>query len=585
MSANIIEVQGLQYTYPDAEESVLKGVNLQVKEGEILGVMGPTGAGKTTLCMCFAGLIPHSIGGELKGNVIIDGMETTERELIEIVERVAFVFQDPEVQFFGMDVREDVTLQLRNLGMPEEEIDKRLKWALHCVRLDGFEKRFPYTLSGGEKQRVAIAGALATRPKIFILDEPSSELDPVGKREVFETIREMKRFQKSTIIIVEHNSEEIARIADRIIVINKGEIAVEGTPSEVFPNIPEDLGVRSPDVTRLGSHLQKSSIWREYGYPMVIEDAYNRLSDIIKKKRLSPIQHPPIALEKTKRGETFVEIRNLSHVYGKGTPEEVVALRDITVDIHQGELVALIGQNGSGKTTLVKHFNGLLKPTKGHVIVRGVDTRKASVTELSRMVGYCFQNPDHQIFKQNVYDEVAFGPRNILGSGHEDEVRERVEEALETVGLTGYEKQNPFFLGKGERQKVAVASVLAMRPQLLIVDEPTTGMDWKTSKAMMKLIKGLHLAGHTIIFITHNMPLVAEYAERVIVLHQGKILLDGPTRWVFSHVEKLEGAFIKPPQITQLGYLMKNYLRPGVLTVEEAFEDLQRLSQLNERCS
>jgi energy-coupling factor transport system ATP-binding protein len=224
-------------------------------------------------------------------------------------------------------------------------------------------------------------------------------------------------------------------------------------------------------------------------------------------------------------------------------------------------------------------MNGLLKPTKGSVIVKGMDTRKTPIHKLATVVGYCFQNPDHQIFKSTVYDEVAFGPRNLLLS--EDEVANRVKEALKIVGLEGYEKSNPFFLGKGERQKIAVASVLAMQPDIMIVDEPTTGMDHASAISMMNLLKQLNENGKTVIFITHDMYIVAEYAKRVIALHEGKVILDGPPDHVFTQVETLERISIKPPQITQLAYLLRDYIKPNILNVKEAYEELKRLENNN----
>lgn len=574
---NVIEISDLEYRYPDSEKPVLSNINLSIKKGETLGIVGPTGAGKTTLCLCIAGLIPHSIGGELKGEVNIGGIKTTEHELREFIHKIGIVFQDPELQLFGITVEEDIAIALKNMGLGKDEVKRRVKWALKEVGLEGFEKRFPYSLSGGEKQRVAIASALAIQPEVLILDEPTSELDPVGKLQVINTLRKLKKEFNTTTIIVEHNTEALAYIADRLVVLKEGQIILQGEPHDVFRRIKEDMGVRIPDVSLLGRYFENNPKWRMYGYPLTLEEAYNSLTSIFRDAKVHPNPHEQKIFRdvRGKHNEPLIEVENLTYIYGRGTDEEKTALKNINLKIYRGEFVALIGQNGSGKTTLAKNLNGLLKPTYGVVRVRGLDTKKTSTNKLANIVGYCFQNPDHQIFKSTVYDEVAFGPRNFLLS--EDEVDKRVKDALEFVGLVGYENRNPMFLGKGERQKVAVASIIAMQPEVMIIDEPTTGMDYVTSRSMMETLKKLHTMGKTIIIITHDMYIVAEYTERVVVLHDGEIILDGAPDYVFSQVDKLKEVSIMPPQITQLAYLLREYVRLNILSVKEAYEEFKSL--------
>jgi len=274
--------------------------------------------------------------------------------------------------------------------------------------------------------------------------------------------------------------------------------------------------------------------------------------------------------------DPYIVVEDLSFTYPDGT----LALEDISLKIYEGDFVAIIGQNGSGKTTLVKHFNGLLKPTKGQVIVDGVDTRKATVAELARKVGYLFQNPDHQIFSNTIEEEIAFGPRNLGLS--EDEIKERVEEALEIFELTKIRKENPIFRSKGEKTRIALASIVAMRPKVLILDEPTTGLDWRQSEKVMQYVKKMHDSGHIIIFITHDMRIVAEYAKRVIVMHRGRILLEGDVRDVFAQPEILKETFLFPPQITQYAHALKRNITDkeipkSVLTVREMLDVIQKL--------
>ena len=571
----VIEIKDLSYTYRLTEKEVLKDINLEVRRGEVVGIVGPTGAGKTTLCMTINGLIPHSItGGKLEGEVKVLGMNTKEHTLPEIARKVGMVFQDPESQIFGLTVLEDVVFLPENLGLPEEEIERRLKWALNAVRLSGYEERFPYQLSGGEKQRLAIASLLSGLPEILILDEPTSELDPIGKMEVFDVLERLKKEMKITLIIVEHNTEQLSRICDRIIVLDKGQIVLAGNPKEVFSEVRflQKIGVRPPQTAELGELLKNTEYFKEYDHPLTVEDAVQRLLRIFQKRKQkkAPATLNPSQGQKPGNGEAVIEAENLWYIYESESGERKIALKNINLRIRKGDFVALIGHNGSGKTTLAKNFVGLLRPTKGKVLIYGKDASTMSVKDIARKIGYCFQNPDHQIFSKTVKEEIMFGPKNLGFS--EDQIEQIVKKVLKIVGLEGYEDEDPFFLGKGERQKIAVASILAMNPEVLIVDEPTTGMDWKTSISMMRLLKNLNEMGHTIIFITHDMDIVAEYAKRIIVLKEGEILIDGPTREVFTKMDLLRKAFLLPPQITRVAYELDEYLPPDILTTDEAYE-------------
>ncbi|MEM3754420.1 MAG: energy-coupling factor ABC transporter ATP-binding protein, partial [Candidatus Bathyarchaeia archaeon] len=334
-----------------------------------------------------------------------------------------------------------------------------------------------------------------------------------------------------------------------------------------------DLGVRPPQVCELSVKIEKQKNINFDSFPLTVDEAYKTyinalsLKKINKQSRLDSIN----SFNKAK-DLPIIEVEDLWHTY----PNGIHAIQGISLKIYKGEFLAIIGQNGSGKTTLVKHFNGLLKPTKGKVIVGGVNTLKSTVGMLSRKVGYVFQNPDHQIFATSVYEEIAYGPKNMKLS--KEEIDKRVKEALNFVGLEGYEEKNPFLLNKGERQRIAFASIFAMRPQVFIVDEPTTGQDYQGSENMMKMLKKLNEKGCTIIIITHDMRIVAEYAQRIIVLSNGKILADGPTRAIFSQPELLKKSFLAPPQITQLSQKLVDYgFKPYTLSVDEMFDQALKI--------
>ncbi len=527
--------------------------------------MGPTGCGKSTLCLTFNGVIPHAIGGDLRGRVVVDGLNVAEHGIQELATRVGMVFQDPETQLFSATVRSEVAFGPENLMIPREEIIERVNWALDVTRLRGYEERAPINLSGGEKQQVALAAAIAMRPKILVLDEPTSELDPAGTSKIFSLIRELNERFGMTIVMIEHK-EEAVQISDRIILMKEGRIIGEGRPKEIFSKgrIVKESRIRVPQVSQLFYMLRERGL--DLGStPIAVEEAYHLLKGVLRKEKAEDLRSEI----EPRKSKPIIRVENLFFKYKNGP----MALKGVNLEIYEGEFIAIIGENGSGKTTLAKHFNGLLKPTKGDVIVDGVNTKDAPITDLAKIVGLVFQNPDHQFFSYTVEEEVAFGPKN-LGLSNE-EVKARVDEALKFVGLEDLRDRHPLTLSRGQRQKLAVASVLAMRPKIIVLDEPTTGQDEVSINQIMSLVSRLRDEGRTIIMITHDMSMVAKYAERVIVLSDGKVLAEGPTREIFSLPEMLERIHIEVPSITKLAMMLSGYGIPrNILTVEEMCETI-----------
>jgi len=554
-----IRIRDLWWRYELGQDWALRGINLTVRRGEFLVIVGPSGAGKSTLCLTLCGMIPHFSRGYYKGEVLINGQETRRMKLSEITRRVGIVFQDPDTQFVTMSVEDEVAFPLENHGVPRDEMIRRVRRTMEMTRILELRDKYPHELSGGQKQRVAIASILALEPEILVLDEPTSDLDPVGKSEVFSMLAELKRTGR-TIILVEHNTEEAAKYADRVVLLMDGRIVREGPPRRVFEDVEsiKSAGVYPPQVTELAYILSnRNGVGGEL--PITLEECLEWLRERNAKVVAPAPERPP-----TKRadGAPIISVRNVSYSYPDGT----AALREVSLEFSRGEFAAIIGQNGSGKTTLVKHIVGLLKPTAGEVWIFGRRTSEMSIKEIATKVGYVYQNPDHQLFCQTVYEECAYGLRN-LGLG-EAEIRERVGEILRKVGLGGLEKTDTFLLGKGQRQRLAIASTLVMNPEVIIVDEPTTGQDMAQSTSIMELLESLHSEGRTVIIVTHNMRLVAEYAERVVVMQAGRVILDGDVRSVFSRVEELRSALITPPQVTLLGQLLAgDSLTP--LTVSE----------------
>lgn len=565
----VIELENLTYIYPNAVKPSLKNLSLSVEKGKFILIMGSTGAGKTTLSLCLNGLIPQLMEGKLTGRVSAAGRDVRKTPVQTLSKTLGLVLQDPETQIIGRTVEEDTAFGPRNFQVPLEEIKHRVERTLEMVRLQGYNQRLTEELSGGEKQRLAIAGVLVMEPEILVLDEPTSELDPTGRSEIYAALEDLRRKRDLTVLLVEHSSEELISKADEVVVLNQGEVAWRGFPADLFRNLPllKQWGIKPLPVAQMGWDFYAKG-WISFPeIPLDIPSAEGLMRRLLPKYGLGQGQGctapgsgarivEGLQQEESPKSaqEAAIQVKDLIYQYTSGQP----ALRGINLTIEAGEFVALIGQNGAGKTTLAKHFNGLLQPTRGEVIVDGLNTLKTDTSDLAKTIGYVFQNPDHQIFSATVEKELEFGLKNAGFKGLE--IKERVEEVLQYTGLEKYRRIHPFSLGKGERQMIAVASILVLRPKVLIIDEPTTGSDWAGVQTMMDLICKLHSAGTTIVMISHDMDLVAEYAERVIVMKDGSVILDGTPQDVFSKEEILLGAAIVPPQLCRLSFQLRDIM-------------------------
>ena len=551
----VVTIKDLQFRYKGEKKWALDGISLDIPKGEFLVIMGASEAGKSTLAACLNGLIPHYMRGRLNGDVVVLGLNTKEATVPELAENVGIVFQDFEAQLFSTNVELEVAFGPENFGVPRAEIKRRIDENLKYVGLEEFRNRPPFTLSGGQKQKLAIASVLAMQPKILVMDEPTTDLDPISKQGIFEIIDKLRHSDDITLIVVEHETEE-ALNADRIVLIQDGKLIKSGPVREILQDVEslEELGVMPLGIPKFFKKVIPSS-----QLPLTPDEGVMAFKQA--NLQISESKFEELVLAEDAASQKFstpiIQCKDLEHTY----PNGVHALQGMDLDINRGEMVAIIGQNGSGKTTLAKHFNGLLMPTGGGIRVNDIPTSDQGIFKLGQHVGYVFQNPDHQIFSEFVFDEVAFSPR--LRKVPEDVMKERVSEALEAVGLAGYEQEDPFSLTKSGRQRVAVAAVLAIQPDVLILDEPTTGLDYTEQRSMMDMVKRLNERGSTTIFITHHMWVVAEYAQKVFVIKDGKILLKGSTREVFSQEKILEESFLRPPHFVQLANrLGKTFLKP-----------------------
>jgi energy-coupling factor transport system ATP-binding protein len=563
--------ENLSFVYQGANKKAIDSVFLEIEEGDFVTWMGHTGAGKSTLMYCLNALIPSFVRGKLEGKAVVLGRDISQSRTAEMSGDVGLVFQDFEAQLFSTNVELEIAFGLENLGVPRDEMKRIIDELLPLVRLEELRDREPSTLSGGQKQRLAIASVLAMRPRLLAMDEPTTDLDPIGKREVLQLARRL-RGRGMTMILIEHETEE-ALNSDKVVLFKEGRLLGEGPPAEILSDcqLLVEAGVPPLSVAEFFSRLPECPAGGNGRLPLTVEEA---ISEFERRLKLRP-SAAQILEERDRRlgrgGEPALRLEGAHYRYPLG----VEALKGADLEIKEGEFVAIIGQNGSGKTTLVKQFNGLLRPTSGRVEIFGRDVGELSPRERAERVGYVFQNPDHQIFAPTVFEEVAFGPRNFGLS--EKEVRENVEEALAAVNLIGYEGEDPFLLTKGERQRVAVASVLAVKPRVLILDEPTTGLDYLQQRSMMEMVRSLNQRGHTILIVTHSMPTVAHYAHRTIVLNEGRVLMDDTTRRVFAREEELEEVFLRPPQIVRFG----NRLGITPLTVEEMLKVVEPIEVRN----
>lgn len=543
-----LETIGVTYRYPKSENPVLQDVSLSFPQGTFTVIMGETGAGKSTLLMTLNGVVPDLKEGTLTGEVRLDGQDLSQFRVQTVTEYVGLVLQDPESQILSRYVKEDVAFGPRNYLVPRAEIKKRVAQALAQVQLESFENRETSQLSGGQKQRLAIAGILALQPKILCLDEPTSELDPVGREEIYLTVDSLRKSSDATIIAVEHSSADVVDRADRIVVMANGVVSWEGSPRDFFTDM-ELVGrskVKQLPIATVGNELVKAGLIRPKDIPLSVEEAVSTVARLSAGSALAPPLPAQSDEDAAEQNDVAVQINDLHFRYPGGQR----GLQGVDLTIKSGEYVALVGRNGAGKTTLAKQLNGIFQPTKGNVLVGGEDTRGVPSWELAQKVGYVFQNPDHQIFSTTVEEEIRFGLKQTRLD--QKEIDKRVQEVLEFTGLESVRDEHPYSLGKGERQRLAVASILALRPGVLVVDEPTTGQDWAGVQTMMGLIDELNAAGTTIVMVTHDMDIVARHAKRMIVMDDGRVTADGPPAAVLADSEVLQQAAVNTTQPAEL---------------------------------
>lgn len=602
----MIKVENLTFRYGDADKPAVRDVSLEIGDGEFVLITGPSGGGKSTLCRCFNGLIPHFYGGRIAGRVEVNGLDVTQHSTRELAATVGMIFQDPENQLVAVDAEREIAFGMENLAFPRDLIAKRMEESLDTLDISAIRRRRIQELSGGEKQKVVIASVLALHPNILVLDEPTSELDPKGAEEVLTTVGRLNDELGLTVILIEHRLDRVAQYVDRLIVLCQGTIVADGPPRHVLGEGKiTDTGVGIPPIINLARGLRERGIGSGET-PLTVKEGRIAFGKVFQgcfglsrdgdatagRSDGKNLAHPVVAslLPPSLRGARrltgdeaiskrdssplangseqapqppLIEVKKLWHAY----PGGCVALKGINLNIYEGEFVAIMGRNASGKTTLVKHINGLLKPTRGEVTVSGIGTGEATIAELARKVGFVFQNPNDHLFADTVEEEIAFTLRNF--GFNDEETAMRVDEMLERFNLQEYRRQYPRSLSGGEKQRVALASVIAAHPRILILDEPTRGMEYRLKKELMAFLKEYRGQGGAVILVTHDVETVAEHADKVMLLSEGRIVVYGGKR------EVLSGALLFSPQINRLVQAFEGYGVPGdILTADEALEIL-----------
>ena len=519
-------IDNLSFRYRDRQGTAIHNISFKVNPGEVLLIAGASGCGKTTLVRCINGLIPRSYKGEMSGQVLVFGEEVKDWKLSQISQKIGTVLQDPERQILGTKVVNEVAFGLENLGMPREEIYSRVDEALNFLKISHLRHRETFNLSGGEKQKVALAGVLAMRPSIVLLDEPLASLDPASAQDTLDAVR-LLADQGLSILMVEHRVEDVLRIKpERVMFMSEGEIRYLGD----------------------ASGLSKVVNYREVKLPaeQIVERAKHDPPPM-EIKVLPGVTNSQAGTEQSRSvtNEPLVRFEDVAFGYESG----VEILHGINLQINRGDVIAVLGPNGSGKTTFVKHAIGLLKPKSGRVFVGGRDTQEASVAEIASMLGYVFQSPSHMLFAPTVREELAFGPQNLRHA--KEKIEQEVKEALRIVNLSDKEQDPPLALSFGQQKRVSIAAILAMHSRILVMDEPTAGQDYQNYMNFMDSI--LQLPGfEAVLFITHDVDLAVIFANRVLIINDGQLIADGKPQDVLHDFDRLRANRLIPTSLLAL---------------------------------
>lgn len=583
----MIEIQELTFKYNGAKKNALEKISLEIEKGGFVGIIGESGAGKTTLCNCINGLIPHHYTGDFYGSVKVDGTDTFEINAGKLALKVGSVFQDIESQITGYFVEDEILFGLENFGIPADKIESRITGSLETLGISELRHKEISSLSGGQKQKVVIAAILALEPDILVLDEPTGELDPASSVQIFEMLKKLNEEKGITIVVAEQKIMLLCEFVKKLIVLEHGTCVHYGEIRSTLTHQKEmeEAGINCPRVLTLTGKmvdqgLAPAGMKAEDRICLNAEEAAEFVKKVINldcpiksgndnaaEVSLSGSTGQSAKDNETADGDIVLEFSQVGFSYN-----ETANVRDLNVKVHKDDFISIIGSNGAGKSTFSKLTNGLLKPSTGDVLVLGQNTKKQKVSTLAKHIGFLFQNPDRQICCSTVREEIAFSLRN--NGIPEAEIKERVSKTLSEFSFDG--DTEPFNMSRGQRQRLCLACLIALNPEILILDEPTTGLDYRECMEVMEKIRALNESGTTVIMVCHDMEVVLDFAKTIIVMNRGEILGQGATREVLSNRELLQRARLLPPQIAQVAMLLGPAF-DGVFTDDEMITKIKSL--------
>lgn len=553
-SNTIIKLDDVSFSYGHEAQNALDHVSLAIEKGEFVGVIGPSGAGKSTLAAVMSGAIPHHYTGQLFGTTLVDDRDTCEITLTDISRVVGSVLQDIDAQMVAPIVEDEMLFGLENFGIPHDQIEERISQTLTTVGISDLRHREIATLSGGQKQKVAIAAIIAMAPNVLVLDEPTAALDPASSTLVFDTLHQINREHGITVVVIEQKVALLSKYCSRVLVMADGKLAFDGEPHQVFAHASElrQMGVDSPRVARIANSLAEVGLLPSDQAPCLnVSEAHQLISSLLADatSKDAPADVPETSphIPAVPRGvnqEPVVELTDVTFAY----PHGGASVSNLNMCVYPGELVGIIGQNGAGKTTLTKLLNGLLHPASGTVRMAGMNTADVPTSAIAAKCATLFQNPDRQLCRDTVLDEVAFG-LELHGVGT-DEARQRARVAAERFGLPLDE--SPFSLSRGQRQMVALASVVVLDPQVVLLDEPTSGLDYRECMTVMETVSEMAERGCAVIMVCHDMEVVSDFAQRLVVMADGRILERGDANRIFADDALMRAAYVEPPQVVAL---------------------------------
>ena len=548
----------------------LNNISLSIEAGEFVGIIGPSGSGKTTLASIFSGAIPHHYSGELSGIVKIAGQETKNLALTNIACLIGSVIQDIDAQMVAANVEDEILFGLENFGVAHNEIPNRIDEALQIVGISDLRNRDLDTLSGGQKQKVAIAAILALKPKVMVLDEPTCALDPVSSKMIFSILKDLNKNFGITVVVIEQKVALLSEYCKRLVVLSNGTLSLDLPVSQALKNMDllYSIGINYPRTTHLVNDLQSKNVCSKSDLPVSVEDTVNTIVNTINSgnslvshddshsecdedKCAAAFDFSNASQNLAQNSSPCLSLQNVSFSY----PSGVSALENVSFDAYPGELVTLVGRNGAGKTTVTKIINGLLKPSSGSIFIDGKNTSNMKISQIAHYVSTLFQNPDRQLCKDTILEEVAFSCI-LLG----ESVKEANDHAMQVIEKLNLDPNaSPFMLSRGQRQMVALAATVVTKPKILVLDEPTCGLDYMECLRIMQVVEDLRDHGCCVIMVCHDMEVVLDFATRLIVVNDGHILEDGSISHVFENKSICDEAALCAPLLCAVSQgLVKN---------------------------